>query len=103
MCERAPSGCSGFDNHDADTEVGEASLIVPNEVLTLYAVEVLSTKFTIFHAVPKNVPGGDQDRMGDRDDGLLVTTSLGKPAILRGEVAVAFTNGATGAFHKRRA
>ena len=97
------SGCGGFDNHDAETEVGETPLVVTNQVLTVDAIKVLSADFAVSNAVPKHVVGGDQDRMGDRHDGLLVPTPLGEAAILRGEAAVALASGAASAFHEGRA
>jgi len=97
------SGCGGFDNHDAETEVGETPLVVTNQVPTVDAIKVLSADFAVFDAVPENVPRCDQDRMGDRDDGLLVATSLGEPPILRREVAIAFANSPPSALDKSRA
>jgi hypothetical protein len=91
-----------FYSEGSDTEIDEATLVIPNETLAVNVVEVLSAEFAVFDAVAKHVPHGDEDRMGNRNDGFLVATSFGQPTILRGQVAIALTNGTAGAFDQSR-
>ena len=76
--------------------------MIANELLTLQTVKVTTTEFTVVDTVMENMPGRDENRVGNRHDRPLVTASLRQPTILRGEVAVTFSNGAAGAFDEGR-
>jgi hypothetical protein len=77
--------------------------MVAGEAVGVDAIEVGAAELVIRLAVAQHVIGDDQDAVGDRDDGLLVTAPLDQSPILGREVGVAFENGAAGTLHERLA
>ena len=68
--------------------------MVAGEAIGVQPLEVVAPELAIGRAVPQQVVGDDEDAVRDGDDGLLVAPALYEPAVLGGEVGVAFPDGA---------
>jgi hypothetical protein len=63
--------------------------VVPDQVLSVQAVEVVAAELSVGSAVPEEVPRRDEDRIADGHDGFLVAAPARDPVILRSQVAAA--------------
>ena len=75
-------------------EGSQALGVIAREAIRVEAIEVAAAQLAIRLAVAEHVVGDHEDAVGDGDDGLLVAAPLDEPAVLGGEIGVAFADGA---------
>ena len=81
------SGCVGEVDVVAELfELGDELFAAP--VGLVLAGEVVGAQLGVGGLVDEEVPADDKDRVGDRDQGALVTSAFGDPSEPHGEVAV---------------
>src|SRR5438874_1077720 len=85
-----PVSCGALRQGHGVAEGGEALGMVAGEAVRVQPLEVVAAEFAIRLAVPQDVVGDDEGAVGDGNDGLLVAAALDEPAVLGGEVGVAF-------------
>src|SRR5262245_4536779 len=88
---------------DSVAERSEPAGVVAGEAVGAHPVEVVAPELVIRVAVAEHVIRDNEDAVGDGDDGLLVAAAFDQPAVLSGEVAVAFAHRGAGALDERRA
>src|SRR5262245_22937544 len=103
ILRKRPSGGRrrrGWSRED-DAELHQPAGVIANEPLSIQPVEVLVSEVAVRLAVPKHVPGDDQDGVAHRRDPFLVAASACDAVILGSQIAVANPDGAPGALGQR--
>lgn len=93
-----PDRCSSFLQRDAVSETSELGDEVPGEAGRVgTALKVVAAELVVLDVVAQHVVGGDQDRVRDGDDRLVVAVAALDALVLRAQVgALAARGGLSG-------